>query len=234
VSPDRPEPARGRSWVEIEADLDAGQRGDTPWTSELNFAASYFAGSDVASVAREAFIRHIGDNVTHRFGLHPSVQRYEREVLDFVKKLLNAPADARATVTTGGSESVFLAVRAARERARQTRPGIGRPEILLPQTAYPVFNKAAHALGIDVVQLRHSLDYRADVAALEDRVTDSTIMIVGGAPPFPYGVVDPLHEMSELALRHDIWLHVDACIGGFVLPFAESLSMPVPTFDFRL
>jgi len=225
---------KGRPWSAVEADIDAGRAGDTHWTSPMNFSASYFAGEDVAFVAKEAFVKHIGDNVTHRHGLHPSVLRYENEVLEFVKNLLNAPDNARATATTGGSESLFLAMKAARERARDTRPGVTEPEILLTHTTYPVFNKAAQALGLTVKQVTNSVDYRADIEAIRQGITDNTIMMVGGAPPFPYGLVDPLPEMSALATEHGIWLHADACIGGFVLPFAESLGRRVPTFDFRL
>lgn len=224
----------GRSWADVEYDIEAGRGGDIHWTSPLNFAASYFAGDDVAAVAREAFVKHIGDNVTHRYGLHPSVQRYEADVLDFVMTLLNAPVDARGTVSTGGSESLFLAMRTAREEARKNRPDVRDPEILLTHATYPVFNKAAYALGLTVVQVPHSLEYRADVDALEACITENTIMMVGGAPPFPYGLVDPIPQMAAVAARYGIWLHVDACIGGFVLPFAEAMGRPVPMFDFRL
>jgi glutamate/tyrosine decarboxylase-like PLP-dependent enzyme len=223
-----------RPWYAIEADLEMGRANDVHWTSPMNFSASYFAGEDVAFVAREAFVRHIGDNVTHRHGLHPSVLRYETDVLDFTRRLLNAPQNAHATVTTGGSESLFLAMKAAREQARKEKPEIVEAEVLLTHTTYPVFNKAAHALGLKVRQVTRSANYRADLEALEAAITDNTIMMVGAAPPFPYGIVDPLEKMSELAQRHDLWLHVDACIGGFVLPFAEALNRPVPTFDFRL
>ncbi len=230
----RPKWRQGRPWSAIEADLDAGRAKDTHWASPMNFSASYFPGDDVTFIAREAFIKHMGDNVTHRFGLHPSVLRYEREVLEFVGRLLNAPANARGTVTTGGSESLFLAMRAARERARALNPGITSPEVLLTHATYPVFNKAAHALGLTVRQISTSVDYRADLQALRRGITEDTIMMVGGAPPFPYGLVDPLPEMSALASEHGIWLHADACIGGFVLPFSEALGRPVPAFDFRL
>ncbi len=224
----------GRPWSAVEADIDAGRAGDTHWTSPMNFSASYFAGEDVTFVAREAFVRHIGDNVTHRHGLHPSIMRYEVEALDFIGQLLNAPVNAHATVTTGGSESLFLAMKAARERARELNPEITSPEVLLTHTTYPVFNKVAHALGLKVRQVDNSVDYRADISSLEAAINENTIMMVGSAPPFPYGIVDPLEEMSRLAQTNDIWLHVDACIGGFVLPFAETLGRPVPLFDFRL
>lgn len=225
---------QGRLWSAVEADLDAGRALDTHWASPKNFSASYFAGDDVAFVAREAFLKHMSDNVTHSHGLHPSVLRYEEEVLEFVKYLLNAPANAHGTVTTGGSESLFLAIKAAREQARELKPEITAPEILLTHTTYPVFNKSAHALGLTIRQVPRSVDYRADLHALKQSITENTIMMVGGAPPFPYGLVDPLTEMSALAEAHGIWLHADACIGGFVLPFAEALGRSVPIFDFRL
>lgn len=224
----------GRAWSAIERDMDRARDDDTHWTSPKNLSASYFAGDDVFFVAREAYLKHIGDNVTHRFGLHPSVRRYESDVVAFARLLLNAPENATGTVTTGGSESLFLAMKAAREQARDTRPGVAAPEILLTHTTYPVFNKAAHALGLTVRQVPTSADYRADLAALEAAVNENTIMMVGGAPPFPYGLVDPLADMAAIAEAHDIWLHADACIGGFVLPFAEALGRPVPRFDFRL
>lgn len=224
----------GKPWYLVEAELNAGRNEDVHWTSPMNFSASYFAGEDVAFVAREAFLKHIGDNVTHRYGLHPSVLRYEQEVLDFTRRLLNAPGNAYATITTGGSESLFLAMKAAREQARALKPEIEHPEVLLTHTTYPVFNKAAHALGMKVRQAPDSVEYRADLEALNNSITENTLMMVGGAPPFPYGLVDPLEAMSEIAELHGIWLHADACIGGFVLPFAEALGRPVPTFDFRL
>ncbi len=224
----------GRQWSCVEADMDSGRARDTHWSSPMNLSASYFAGDDVAFVAREAFLKHIGDNVTHRHGLHPSVLRYEDEILSFIKALLNAPDDACGTVTTGGSESLFLAMKAAREQARVLRPDISSPEVLLTHTTYPVFNKAAHALGLTVKQVARSIDYRADLQGIEAAITDNTIMMVGGAPPFPYGLVDPLPQMSSMAAEHGIWLHADACIGGFVLPFAEALGHPLPIFDFRL
>lgn len=232
--PNWPIAQQGRPWADIEAELDTGRRGDTRWTSHKNFSASYFAGDDVFHVAREAFVKHIGDNVTHRHGLHPSIVRYERETGDFLRALLNAPDDAPVTITTGGSESLFLAMKVARERARVLRPDSTASEIILTHTTYPVFNKAAHALGLKVVQVPRSNDYRADPQDIEAAISDRTIMMVGGAPPFPYGLVDPLPEMSKLAEAHDIWLHADCCIGGFVLPFAEALGRPVRAFDFRL
>ena len=155
-------------------------------------------------------------------------------MLEFIRRLLNAPVNAHATVTTGGSESLFLAMKAAREQASALKPEIEHPEVLLTHTTYPVFNKAAHALGMKVCQVPRSVEYRADLEALKSSITDNTVMMVGGAPPFPYGLVDPLQAMSEIAEQHGIWLHADACIGGFVLPFAEALGRPVPTFDFRL
>ncbi len=226
--------AAGRTWADIEADIAAGRANDIHWTSNQNFAASYYAGDDVTFVAREAFVRHMGDNVTHRFGLHPSVQRYLKEVLEFVRNLLHAPKNATGTITTGGSESLSLAMLAAREWARENRREVTEPEVLLMHSTYPVFNKAAHMMGLKVVQIPTSKHYRADIEAVEAAVTENTIMVVGSAPPFPYGLVDPLPELSRIAETHNLWLHSDACLGGFILPFVEALGHAVPTFDFRL
>ena len=206
---------------------------DWDWHSPRNLTASYYGGPEVARMALEAFNRHIGDNVVHQTGLHPSIRRYERDVTDMTLSLFHAPDSAAGTITTGGSESIALALKTARDRAREMI-GIAAPEVVVPQSAYAVFNKLAHLLGIKVVQMTDSPEYRADVAAMKRAITSNTIMLVGSAPPFPLGNVDPIAEIAALAQTHDIWCHVDACIGGFVLPFAEMLGEEIPLFDFRV
>jgi glutamate/tyrosine decarboxylase-like PLP-dependent enzyme len=127
-----------------------------------------------------------------------------------------------------------MAVKAARDWARIAKPGARSPEIIVPETAHPAFDKAAHLLGLRVVRMRASPDYRADVAAMAQSVGENTVMIVGSAPPYPYGVVDPIEAIADIALEHDLWMHVDGCIGGFLLPFMEELGQPMPRFDFRV
>lgn len=226
-------PATGRPREAVLAEMDQARQHDWDWFSPTNFTASYYGGPDVAEVAKAAFNRHIGDNVVHQMGLHPSVRRYETDVIGMVKDLFHAPDDAVATITTGGSESIFLALATARDRARDLH-GITTPEIVIPQSAYAVFNKLSHFLGIRVVQMQSSPGYRADVAGMREAITENTIMLVGSSPPFPLGNVDPIGDIAALAQEHGIWMHVDACIGGFMLPFARDLGEDVPPFDFAV
>ncbi len=137
------------------------------------------------------------------------------------------------TVTSGGTESILLAMKAYRDRARE-RGGESDPEVVAPATAHAAFDKAAQYLGLTLVRTPVDDGYRADVGAVREAITDRTAAIVGSAPSFPHGVVDPIPELAEIARERGVALHVDACLGGFVLPWAERLGYPVPPFDFRL
>jgi glutamate/tyrosine decarboxylase-like PLP-dependent enzyme len=120
-----------------------------------------------------------------------------------------------------------------RDHARATR-GITSPQMIVPISAHAAFDKAAQYFGIDIVHVPTLDAGRADVAATEAAITDDTVVIVGSSPSYPHGVVDPIAELSELAARRGIGFHTDACLGGFVLPWARDLGYPVPDFDFRL
>jgi glutamate/tyrosine decarboxylase-like PLP-dependent enzyme len=159
----------------------------------------------------------------------------EQEVVRAAIELFHGPAMATGSITSGGTESIILAVKAAREHAaaRLLKKKV-RGELLLPRTAHPAFDKAADLMELDVVRVPTGADHCADPRLLEDAITDRTVVIVGSAPSLPFGLVDPIEEMAELALRYDIWLHVDACIGGYIAPFAVKLGYPVPRFDFSV
>ena len=149
-------------------------------------------------------------------------------------EMLNAPEGAVGSVTTGGTESITMAVKTARDWGCAAKPGVKELEIIVPRTAHPAFNKAAEILGLKPVRMAKSVDHRADFDSMARAIGPNTIMIVGSAPPFPYGLVDPIERLGALAERHSLWFHVDACVGGFVLPFARELGHPVPAFDFEV
>jgi len=137
--------------------------------------------------------------------------------------------------TSGGTESIILAVKACRDYFRAKRPEIKKPEMVLPTTGHAAFHKAAHYLEVNVVSVPvMSEDFRADASLMKEAVTPNTIMIVGSAPSYAHGVVDPIRALGEVALDHNLWLHVDACVGGFMLPFFKRLGAPVPDFDFSV
>jgi glutamate/tyrosine decarboxylase-like PLP-dependent enzyme len=136
-------------------------------------------------------------------------------------------------MTSGGTESILMAVKTARERGRAER-GVTRPEMVVPFSAHPAFAKAAHYLGLELEQVPLDSDFRADVSAAEKLIGDDTVLVDGSAPNYPFGVIDPIPELAALAAARGVAFHTDACLGGFLLPFLEGLGEPVPPFDFRV
>jgi glutamate/tyrosine decarboxylase-like PLP-dependent enzyme len=146
--------------------------------------------------------------------------------------LLGLP-DAVGNMTSGGTESILMALKTARDSARSEK-GVTAPEVVMPVTAHPAFDKAAHYLGMKRVACPVRDDYRADVDAAAAAITDNTVLVVGSAPCYPFGVIDPIPELAALASSHGIPCHVDACLGGFLLPFIERLGESIPPWDFRV
>jgi sphinganine-1-phosphate aldolase len=170
--------------------------------------------------------------------LWPSATKFEAEIVAMTAAMLassHAPADApvSGTVTSGGTESILLAMKTYRDFAREHR-GIAAPEIVAPVTAHAAFDKAARFFDMPLVRVPVDGGFRADLDALAAAVTDRTAVVVGSAPTFPHGVIDPIPEIATLAAERGVACHVDACLGGFILPWAERLGYPVPPFDFRL
>ncbi len=226
-------PHRGVGWAALQDELAATKAGDVDWRGGRIGVYIHFAGDDVLDVAKQAYLAFFSEN-----GLgpkaFPSLARFEREVLAMTLGLLHGGPHARGAMTTGGTESILLAVKAARDRARSRRGCLGVPEIIAPQTAHPAFDKAAHFLGLRVTRVPVAADFRADPVAMADAVGPETIMLVGAAPAFPHGVMDPIAALGSIAVARDLWLHVDACVGGFIAPFAQRLGAAVPPFDFAV
>ena len=228
-------PTSGTGWQETRALMDEAQLDDQPWHHEKAFlGGSYFGGEQVVAIANEAYQKYINFNALFARKMFPSVVRYDEEVIGMVLGLLHAPDAGAGTLTSGGTESILLGVKTARDWALQKRPTLKRPEMIVPFAAHPAFHKAAHLMGLEVVQVPVNEHYTTDVGAMASAITDNTVMLVASAPSYPYGITDPIDEIGALAQRHDLWLHVDACHGGFVLPFAAKLGYDVPAFDFAV
>lgn len=227
-------PVHRHSWDDVKAAMINARKGDLPWRDKRLFKPAYFAGEDVVEVANKAYQMYISDNALYGHTAFPSIGKYESEVVRMVLELLNAPDGAGGSVTSGGTETLTMAVKTARDWAREHKSRARQPEIVLPRTAHPAFNKAAHLLGVRVVRMTDSPDFRADIDGMARAINRNTIMLAGSAPPYPYGATDPIDQLSNLALEHDLWLHVDGCIGGMILPFARKLGFPIRDFDFDL
>jgi sphinganine-1-phosphate aldolase len=168
--------------------------------------------------------------------LWPSSTKFEAEVVSMTAGMLGAEHASEpvvGTVSSGGTESIMLAMRTYRDYARERR-GIARPEIVAPVTAHAAFDKASRYFDMPLIRTPLGDDFAADVAAMAAAITPDTAVVVGSAPEFPHGIIDPVPQIAELAAGHGIGCHVDACLGGFILPWAAGLGYPVPPFDFRL
>ena len=230
-------PADGRDRREILDEMrELAGREEAKWRAGYSSGAVYHGSADHIEFLNEVYAINSQSNPLHP-ELWPSAVKYEAEVVAMTASMLGGGEEGVTTVcgtvTSGGTESILLAMRTYRDRARAER-GIADPEIVVPVSAHAAFDKAAHYFGMRLVPVPVGADWRADVAAAEDAVTKQTVALVASAPGFPHGVIDPVEELSELARRKGIGCHVDGCLGGFVLPWAERLGYPVPPFDFRL
>lgn len=226
-------PESGRNKNELLAQMHALKEQDMPWQEGRVFSLVYSAGEEVQALLKEAHSIFMSENGLNP-GAFPSLRKFETEVVSMVKHLLHGDDEVVGNMTTGGTESILMAVKTAREYAREKHPEITRPELVLPVSAHPAFDKACHYFDITPIHIPVGEDYRADVAAFKRAISKNTILCVGSAPAYPHGVMDPITEMADIARQKDILFHVDACIGGFMLPFVRKLGYPVRDFDFKV
>jgi glutamate/tyrosine decarboxylase-like PLP-dependent enzyme len=225
-------PEQGRHHDEILAELRARRAGDVAWSDGRTFGMVYDGGPEVRRMAEEAARLYLHDNALNTRAF-PSLGRIQSEVVGWTAGLLHGPGTAAGFLTSGGTESILCAVKAARERGRAER-GIDRPNLVVAASAHAAFHKAGHYFGVEVRKVGVLPDWTADVEAMAAACDDRTVLVVGSAPQYPQGVMDPIPGIAALAASLGASCHVDACMGGFVLPFAEMLGRPVPPWDFRV
>ncbi len=226
-------PQHGIAWETLKAELEDAATHDMDWRHGRLPAYIHYAGEDVLDVSKQAFMMYFSEN---GLGLQAfrSLATMEAEVVGMGLGLLHGDDAARGAMTTGGTESIFLAVKAARDYAAARRSITGKPRIVLAESAHPAFDKAAYFMGVETVRTPITAAFTADPEVMAEQINADTIMIVGSVPAYPHGVVDPLPALSDIALERGVWLHVDACVGGYLAPFAEKLGRPIPAWDFRL
>ena len=210
------------------------RRNDIKWQDGRTYGYVFDPGSEVMAVGKAAYNEFLSENGLD-FTVFQSLLRLERELAAFGARHLRGDDQVVGNFTSGGTESIILAVKAARDCYRSTHPHIHIPEMILPATAHAAFHKAAHYLGVKAVTV--SVDpqtFQADVEKVKAAITENTIMIVGSAPSYAHGVVDPIADLAALAHEKGLWMHTDACMGGFLLPFFRRLGEPVPDFDFTV
>jgi sphinganine-1-phosphate aldolase len=225
-------PEQGSAAPEVLARLDAMRAKDVRYGDGKLFAYVFLANEEAKRLAEDAYHRYLWSNGLDPL-VFPSLLEMEQQVVAMAADHLRGAPGAAGTMTSGGTESVMLAVRTAREWARVHRPHIERPQVVLPVTAHPCFHKGAQYFGLDtVVTPVDSRTFRADADAMRAALTDATVLVVGSAPSYAHGVVDPIPEIAAMAQERGILCHVDGCIGAFMLPFFRELGAQVPDFDF--
>jgi sphinganine-1-phosphate aldolase len=222
----------GRPIEEVVGDLVAKRVGDARWQDGRTFGMVYDGGQGVHDVAEQAAALYLHENALNTIAF-PSLAAIQSEVVGWTAALLHGPDTAAGFLTSGGTESIQCAVVAARERGKAER-GIEFGEIVVAESAHAAFHKSAHLFGMPIRSVPVRDDWTADVEAMADAVNERTVLVVGSAPQYPQGVVDPIPAIAALAASVGANCHVDACMGGFVLPFAEMLGRDVPPWDFRV
>ncbi|MFZ6005047.1 MAG: pyridoxal phosphate-dependent decarboxylase family protein [Actinomycetota bacterium] len=231
-------PETGRPRAEILAELAAmAEEEDAFWETGKCSGTMYCGDHDHYAFMNEAFGRFAHVNALQR-DMCPSQTKFEAEIIAMTLDVLNGRAVTDSTpvgvVTTGGTGSILHAMLAYREHAAQTR-GVTSPNVIKPETAHPAFDKACHLFGIELRKAPvDPTSTQVDVDWVAANIDSSTVALIGSACNYGYGTVDPMADLSDLALQHGVGLHVDSCLGGFILPFGQRLGYDVPVYDYRL
>lgn len=223
-------PRHGQAWDALEARMRAMAEGDVKWRDGRTALYIFNAGAEVERVQKAAYALFSAENGLGPAAF-PSIAQMEREVVGFGLGLLNAPEGAAGAMTSGGTDSITMAVKAARDHARAKRGLSDQLNIVTPTSVHPAFDKACALMDIEIRRVP-TKDLLADVGEMEAAMDANTLMIVGSAPCFPFGLIDPIEELGELAERKGVWLHVDACVGGYLAPFVRMNGANLPPFDF--
>ncbi len=184
--------------------------------------------------ANDIFVEFLNRNGMdyHAF---PSTLKIENDIVAMVGSLLNGDSDIAGNFTTGGTESILLAVKSSRDRFLEKNGKDSKPEMIIPVTAHPAFRKAAEYMGLKIVRIPvDPVSFFTIPSKVEESITENTAMIVASAPNFPYGIIDPVEEIGKIAEKHKVWLHVDACVGGMILPFLSLIGVKVKRWDFSV
>ena len=226
-------PEKGWDQKRIEEELDKYDDvlGAANWQSGFVSGAVYNGSPELTKLSTDVYKRYAWTNPLHA-DMFPPIRKMEAEVVAMGLKIFNAGKDASGTMTSGGTESILMAMRVYREIAFER--GIVMPEIIAPVTAHCALDKAADYFRMKLVRVPMNNTFTSSARAMRHFITSNTIVLVGSVPQYPHGMVDPIKEYAKLAQYYGIYVHVDCCLGGFLAPFAEKAGFNFPIFDFRI
>lgn len=227
-------PEKGISKQEIFAQLKQKQQQDFDWRTGRIFCSVYLAGKEIEEIAKEAYSMFLTENPVDPT-LFPSLRDMETEVVAMCSEVLQGGKNAVGTLTTGGTESILLAVKTAKNRAKALNPTQTEFELIIPYSIHSAFFKACDYFEVTPIVIPLTPDFKADAKAAENAISKNTILIAASAPSYVFGVVDPIKEIGVIALNNNLLFHIDACIGGVVLGFNRLAGLEnVPEFDFSV
>ena len=225
-------PPKGWSAVDVFEGLEAMRTRDVRWREGRAFSLAYHAGAEALAVAEEAYRRFSGENALSTDAF-PSLKQIQAEVVAMAGVWLGATPSSAGFMTSGGTESILMAVKAARDRLLAERQ-IRQPNMVMPTSAHAAFAKAGAYFGVEVRRVAVGSDWRADVAAMQSQVDKNTVLIVGSAPQYPQGVVDDIVGIAKIASDAQINCHVDACMGGVTLAYLQRLGENIAPWNLQV
>ncbi len=225
-------PEKGRDWQSLSQEMTDRASGDVKWRDGKTAVYVFNGGDDVRDVASRAYSAFSSENGLGPAAF-PSLKKMEEEVVSMGLDLLQAADGAAGNITSGGTDSITMAIKAARDFRRHLGKLKGQGNLVIPWSAHPAFDKAATMMDLEIRRVA-CRDLYADPRAMAEAIDDNTVMMVGSAPCFPYGLIDPITELGKVAAEKEVWLHVDACVGGYFAPFARMNGVDLTPFDFEV
>jgi len=225
-------PEKGMAKEALFDTLKSLKKDDADWKAGRNFAYVYFAGDEILETVKTSFSMFFSENALNPTAFS-SLRKMEAEVISMTANLLGGDEQVTGSLTSGGTESILMAVKTARAWGQKVK-NIKQPEIILPSTAHPAFHKACYYFGLKPIVVPVDSDYLAQPDLMEAAITENTVLLVASAPSYPQGVIDPITEIAGIAKEHNLLCHVDACVGGFFLPFLKIINPGIPAFNFSV
>ncbi|MFX1532495.1 MAG: pyridoxal phosphate-dependent decarboxylase family protein [Promethearchaeota archaeon] len=227
-------PDKGIPEEDLMKEMEVLRQEDTNWREGKVWSLVYHATDKHTEMLKKAYTMFFSKNALSPMAF-PSLRKFETEVISMAVDLFNGDKRCCGSMTSGGTESILMAIKTYRDWARDKFPHIKEPDMVIPSSAHPAFDKGADYFGVKCIRIPvDEQTHRADITAMEKAINDNTILMVASACDFPRGVVDPISEIAPIAQSHGIGMHVDACLGGFMLPFVKKLGYEVPDFDFTV
>ncbi len=226
-------PETGKTHQEILARLKEMRSDDVKWKEGRVWSLVYYVDEEHLALLNEAFKMYLSENMLNPYAWE-SLRQMEKDILSMAIGLLNGNDQNVGVITSGGTESIFQSVYTYREWARKHKPKAKQPEIVVPVSIHPAFEKAAHILGLKIKRIPTGEDLSAQPDLIREAITPNTIMLAASAPSYPHGILDPIEEIGKIAQEHQLPFHVDSCVGGYMLPWVEKLGYPLSPWDFRV